>query len=620
MDCRMSCQDISLSALSLTSLQKTVPPVARPSWVGRAVAPASGGLRLADQPPSLVRPALKAPERPWFERIMPQPPHDIRTDLARDRCLRTTLQDPEHSTRFYHQQVQCRRQCQQDNEEYRFAPFLVTLENMSLLVDNILANQQFREPLDARERGAFLTLKGLILRLITQQAPYKRTVRLALLMTCMLEIMTARHVVAALHDSDSLLLKKGRLKEFPFFPRCEGLEDDEDPVAQPAAGIDLDRVLACRWGELNPTGRYDEQAELFDDYCGLGSELEEWLENPALFVYPSFEPLDPEDFCRFAHLPVYPLGLITGYALNADGVMRTPMSFLLHDFVHASSGRIWEYLEGARPLENLASRLALRTLVLDELPVAIRTPGLESAVVLVLFHLFHERMIFESRQELGSANFVPLLHRICTIRRMRSCDYPDVYRQIGDWEALLACHWVHWMYNRGLRDHPLRSCDIKLLATRFVAQEVPLLRGQWDFFDGHRQEVRDWLAAREQVRTLADGSRNHCYKSRSDYAKARFDNAELVFWQEYNAHCEGPVDYTDLAWFDVLYTPGDGRRMLQELALQTVDNRGTAGRLAGPTDSRVRASRQQEQESPQGVPDVVHSGSRHHPCPPATAC
>ena len=98
-----------------------------------------------------------------------------------------------------------------------------------------------------------------------------------------------------------------------------------------------------------------------------------WLDDERLLVCPSFEALDPEDFCRFGHLPVYPLGMMTRFALNADGQMMTPMQFMEHDAFHTDDAGIWRHLQSDRLLEPINSRLLFRQLVLDSL--AGQAPG-----------------------------------------------------------------------------------------------------------------------------------------------------------------------------------------------------------------------------------------------------
>ena len=168
------------------------------------------------------------------------------------------------------------------------------------------------------------------------------------------------------------LQDKGRLKDFVFYiPEEPGRgHSKRSQLSWPQ--MDLGRVLACRWGGLNPQGTLDEYHELFNTGSQIHHFLQEWMDTPTLFLCPSFEPLDLADFCRFGHLPVYPLGLMTGAALNADGIMHTPLAFLEHDLGHVSTLRGWLCLDTDLLLESPQGRDRLRCHVLDHLPAVLK--------------------------------------------------------------------------------------------------------------------------------------------------------------------------------------------------------------------------------------------------------
>ena len=203
------------------------------------------------------------PKVPWFEQRMPAPKDDTGPRLSPDSWLRSCCPDPARGRTFYDQQVAARLEKkqagEQAGEEYKFAPFLVTLGNMRQLTAHILADQHFHEELDPDERGAFVELQRLIDQMIALQAPYKRTVHLAVLMTLVLDIVTSRHVTQGLRDTEPDLWNHHRIAEFRWY---KGRDAHGRDLLWPAGTIPLETVLSCRWGGLLPGG-LDEKQQLF---------------------------------------------------------------------------------------------------------------------------------------------------------------------------------------------------------------------------------------------------------------------------------------------------------------------------------------------------------------------
>ncbi|MCY4471821.1 MAG: hypothetical protein OXC07_03240 [Kistimonas sp.] len=486
---------------------------------------------------------------PWFEQEMPAPTHHPDPALLEDRLLKKTLQDPVRSLPFYQQEVQHRRQTEDENREYTFAPLLVTLHNMERLTEHMLDDQQFPDPLRLDERHALLALRARIRELILLKAPYKRSVQLALMMSCLQEILTYRHLIGKLCTTRSRLVSQGRLEIFNFASRTPGAgaphERDTDTIS-------LQEVVSCHWGGLNPEGP-DEKKQLFGYWHEGHTELSQWLNNRDLILHPSFEPLDPEDFCRFGHLPIYPLGMMTAYALNADGFMHTPLKFLAHDAGHISSNSTWLHLTGELPLEAPHRRLLFRQLVLDQLPPALHKWQLDRALVLALFYLFHESTLVNARQEMNASGFVPLLNAVNRIRREHRCDYPAPYQDIPDLQAVMACLWVHCLYAQ-LRHSPVHSSHMfDRLSTHFVQRELPVLLEIWRFFEQNCQALQHHFLSLADVCSCGNGQLEFRYKSGSALAR-HYASGTLSLLTEYCHHVQSRVDYTDVVFFDVLRT------------------------------------------------------------------
>ena len=284
--------------------------------------------------------------------------------------------------------------------------------------------------------------------------------------------------------------------------------------------------------------------------------------------YPSFEPLDPKDFCCLAHLPVYPLGMMAVHALNADGYMRTPLGFIEHDINHA--GYIGsDYLDGSHPLNGLASRLCFRQRALDALPPLLQAFGLQRAVALVLFVLFHEELVNNAQRWLEQGSALVLLRAICKVRREDFFNYSPAWRRISDIQALLACLWVLKVYNH-CRACPDGQPDIRTLqplADDFVRHSLPVVQEHWRFFDRHRALLHSRFFEGAEVRTSTKANREwqeYAHMSRNGFTYCP-DGMRLVLQTEGDPAAEGTVRNTELLYFDRLLADDQGRAEIEQL-------------------------------------------------------
>ena len=507
--------------------------------------------------------------RPRFESGVPTPIEDVSPFLRRDDFIKDTLQDPEASLAFYDREVARRKTMEDEQQEYTFPPLMTTLYNMKLLTQNILDGKQFEEPLTAQDRAGFEVLAGYIQELTDRQAPYIRTVQLALMMTCMQEIVTARYVLAALcarYPTFSERLKATGMTGTHGF--CSASADgSEKSIASEEASLDL--VLSCHWGGLNPGGA-DENSQLFGNPNEHGGLLTEWLRDHRLFLHPSFEPLDPRDFCRFGHMPIYPLGMMTAYALNADGAMMSPLLFFNHDMGHAQNSHTWLCLKGHLALEAVHNRLHFRQLVLDSLPVALKAHKLEPALELIVFNLLHEFSVTAAREQLEAGSFLPLLHRLNTLRRQYMSNYPTDWQKVTDWQALLASFWAHRAYKTWCTAGTLANARDRL-ASRFVAEDMPSLLAHFTFLQTHHAALQDHFFSRSEVTEHPDGTRVVRYTSQSPWARFYFGSGTLLLVADnpdfHDQGDEGALDNTDTVYFDMLHDGHARGLMMQELRL-----------------------------------------------------
>ena len=497
----------------------------------------------------------------WFERAVPKPVQDVGCQLLHDSYLKETLQHPQEGPRLYAEEVERRKGLEPGDGDYCFAPLLTSLHNMQRLTEHILSDRHFSQPLSAADRAAFAVLADDIEQLIVEKAPYKRTVQLALQMSCMQEIATARHVIKELRSrldasSDVLLYKHTRLFTVDFEICCEDgktqeLTTDEIPLAM---------ALPCNGEGFSLKGTEGTWQLVASRSYGL--LLSRWLDDNDVFLYPSFEPLDPADFCRLAHLPVYPLGMMTAHALNADGCMMTPLRFFYHDIGHVNTGCGWRREEAGLPLCSMDNRLQFRQLVLDKLPDALAGYRLERALEMLLFNLFHEYPIRDASQALEAGHFLPLLLVLVRASREERLHYPAAWQAIDERQAALACLWVHRLY-KALRDGEDDRTDwVESLCARFVTEDIPALHRHLTFVHRHRDSLRAHFESRSEMHKTDDGDRWVVYSSQSPWSSC-YMNGELTLLHSSKSHPEESMDNTDLVYFDVLHDLKSFWRMVE---------------------------------------------------------
>ena len=558
-----------------TALQEQPARVTPRLAQGRIVTPVASGAGLVVGQPEAVATAMR-PQDPdrlapaWFESLIPAPKEDVAAQLKPDAYLKGTSTHFRLDSATYQRELAIRLRMKEEgrDDDYTFAPFMTLLDNMRAICAHCLAERQFEDTLAADEHRAFVALLGHIREMRRLGAPYKRTIWLAVLLATVQEVVSGRHVIDGLRQDARALWENERVQEFVFYPDFAPRQYTRRCLTY--RQMDLDRVLACRWGGLNPEGVLDQFTEFLDGSLLIHGHLPQWLDTPTLFLCPSFEPLEPADFCRLGHLPICPLGLTTRAAIKADGVMRTPLSFLERTLLHFLRLGHWSprHDDSEILLASCAGRERFRWLVLDSLPASLRR--LERALTLIVFYLLHEVPPGIARELMKYDHCGRLLHSINEVRRVRRWDWPVPYQRISDEEAWLACHWAHGLYSQ-LAEEPGACRPAADWIAQCLAQTLPQAREQWRFFAGHRDAIGVWLRSREVTEKARDGGLHHAIACRSTWCYRQFHHALVPFWEDHNKRCEGPVDYTDVAYFAVLHHPELREQMMQALpGLQAV--------------------------------------------------
>ncbi|MCY4473284.1 MAG: hypothetical protein OXC07_10790, partial [Kistimonas sp.] len=299
-------------------------------------------------------------------------------DVKNDSVLGYWLQQPKGLS-YLRNQLEIYRDAIKEGRAdlFTFAPLKTTLENIRRLVCHIGSGNHFGadHPLTDSDVRALEWLQQRADVLLAEHAPYKLTVHLCFAFVAVYEAMVARRVVPPRNQ--------------------EGTERwDYASVAK----VEPDEITAYSWGGNNTTG--PKCGEEFYFRAGMSYTKKVctyFLHQPHMLLYPSFQPLGIEDFCKFGHLPVHPIGMIPDFACNADGNMESPLFFAEHDIAHmytlsdVSTARPELQAGVALPeavLKSSEHRFALRQMLLDHTPVSL--DGLKPGLRILQFHLLHE--------------------------------------------------------------------------------------------------------------------------------------------------------------------------------------------------------------------------------------
>ncbi len=538
-------------------------------WISRLPAPGSHPGQ-ASFTPVPARKVNEIPvDRPAFEHQVPSPRNIQELELVGDKVLTETLQEASTSLAWYAQEMDRRRQAEEKGEEYTLPALGPTLTNMRLFIQHLLDDRHFPQPLNDGERRALQKLDNQAALLLDKGVPYKRTVLLGLVFVTLYDLLVQQRVLEPLVQRQPALLQKRydlpTLWAFKFY--TEPREGKQPP--RPVASIDPEQLVSCYGQELNPEPPEIEAHLLAHHGTPLIMKyLPLLLSEKPVLLYPSWEPLDIDAFCRFGHLPVYPLGLVPGYATNADGSMHSPLQFMIHDISHINRVGSFIYVDGTRPLDNPANRCAFRQLVQNRLPQPLAHLGLEKATHLLVFHLLHEQHTDEATANLESESFVPLMWTQAEARRENWCDYSPKFQGIKDDEGTIAALWIHRLYAHWkASDLQLTDAHIDLLARQFVSCELPQLRWHLGYLERHKTALRELFLSEAKDGTLeqTDGWTGN---RRFRCAKATFFKENFFHWQEPHGGC--CVDHSDVVYFDRLHQHGGAGQMAQATGVPMV--------------------------------------------------
>ena len=449
------------------------------------------------------------------------------------------------------------RQTQEaEGEEFTFAPLSVTLENMLTFIRHMRAGCQFNQPLTAEEDAALARLETQTAALVAEQTPYyKRTVRLAISLMIVCDIITHRQVLQPLANEEPEQVSSRSLY-------------DSQRAAPPL-------LAALPWGG---TGVAPDMAQFPSAFLNffLKNALIDCVNDAHTLLYPTFQSLDVADFCKFSHLPVHPLGMTTEFAPGAHGCAMSPLAFMEHDLQHLyklqfignpagqkaadAKATALEFLTAAETqaeavLNSCEQRLAWR-LMLEKIPASLAARMSTPALWLMLFQLVHERSPRDTARRIGDPGvhpFITCLTQLAQARREHWHDYEGIYRQVTDSEATAAALWTasvwkHWQ-DAGftLTPHQWHS-----FSQTFAEKDVPRLDQHLAFLLQHKGTLRQLFMDLASVTTIANGERRWCFYSDSNYDPV----TEVLLFKSYDRYCGlRNLDYTDVIYFTALHSP-----------------------------------------------------------------
>ena len=425
-----------------------------------------------------------------LEGLVPRPKQPLRRQhLEEDDWLADSCKEPGYLAAFQ-QLLDERRLVEESGGEFCFKPLMTTLRNMQILIRHIRDGQQFDGPLLADEDQALAWAQDRVAALLLAGAPYKRTVFLAIAVLILCEIVTDRQVLGPLKERQPERAGQflARVQDW-FDPPI----DDSQPIVYfSAARLDPLKVAALCWGGNNPGGG-SETEQLVGPRSFYGHmALCRLVHARHLLIYPSFQPLDIEHFCRAGHLGLHPVGMITDYALNADGVMQSPLAFAYHDLGHLYS--LAPIGEPGDPLDPVApclwacpdKRRAFRSLLLDLLPQRLAPLKLDAALRLLLFVWFHEQgpkitahLLNDEERQAFISGFLSMAAQ----RRAFCNGLAAEYQAITDTDAALAVAWAQRLYQcwQAADCQPLSAARLDACARDFLAIDAPQLLAAPEF-------------------------------------------------------------------------------------------------------------------------------------------
>ncbi len=539
-----------------------------------------------DQPVGIGTGCLSDPDLPInyvpkgcasLEELVPRPDprwqQELQAALVQDKWWKEDARGDE-SLLEYQQLVDERRRLGPD-EEFRFERLRPTLVNMQTFVRHIRANKQFPQPLTPGEDKAMAWVENKTAELLAARVPYKRTVHLAMAFMILCEIVTDRQVLGPLKKEKPALFNvclEDKVSKIDEWPKHLNTGTSSEAEGFSTALLDPEWVASLCWGGNNPGGQDEKTCLLAEDYA-MRHTLRTLVDKHELFVFPAFEALSLEDFCRFGHLPVCPVGMITSYALNADGKMMSPLAFFVHDLAHINALSLVgkSGYEGQKLAERVlcrpGQRLAWRCLLLDKAPDCLASLKIDTACVLLLFQLVHEYCPSTYARYMNNiaSSFLFFLEELARPRREYWRGYEDIYRNLTDLQAATAALWATrlWQGWQAADFGQMKHEQLDACARRFVDEDLPRLKEHLDFVSRYRGRLRH-----EFIEWSEPGASSRATPIWVHLTQELANGSSVTIFRTWDQGSDlHHRDNTDLAYFTALAFPQSRQKMVDRIRI-----------------------------------------------------
>ena len=378
-------------------------------------------------------------------KILPHP--DNSPKLFEETAFESIFEVPDESVSWYRNEVKKRKEIEDQGGVYSLAVLNTTLKNMILFVDHILSEKQFKSNLTDSEREGFELLSFDLKALDDQKNPsYKEIVILSYKLTLLHEMSIYRRIIAPLEKPDVEPVNNDEHDGYMEFKMNHHYVMSYHIFSNHLTHKDL-YILP-----------YEESCS---DCSVLGdSRFKALLDNQNVILFPSFQPIDIDNFARFGHIPVYPIGLMTDYYLNADGTMNSPINFYDHDMIHIDDHRGYEYVESRTELGSPENRQDFQhALAKSKKYFFENNEGVAKVFDLSLFQIFHENELENAKELYLSCNSSFLKLVLLQTQTEQSHHYSDNYNQLSRNDIEFGASWVFKIYKYWVDNKMKRLSD-----------------------------------------------------------------------------------------------------------------------------------------------------------------
>ena len=364
--------------------------------------------------------------------VFSQPPAGL--ELIKEPFIKEGFSKGEEAINWYLNEVKHRHKLEKSGQEY-LAPYLSkTLDNSRLLINRILADEHFTTPLNENEREVYQLLARDVDDLLRASVPYKRTVVLTAKLMSIYDLTLSKRVDRNELDGQKQTSIKyqwsGPSEQELYFEDWHGLAKPKEDSNSFNSDSFNSNSFNVRLSSLNG-----------------GHFFKELLNNQSVIFFPSFEPLDLDDFVQMSHIPFFPLGMTTEYSLQVHNIMAGPLEFYCHDIFHSQYNFKDEFRH--RPYKRFFQQtLMLKQALLDlPAPHLQRHGHLTEAVVMILFEAMHEDESLKEWSENKFGNQSKILNVLSENITERKKMFSPRYQALTETDIRLAALWVSTVFN-----------------------------------------------------------------------------------------------------------------------------------------------------------------------------